>query len=89
MLSIVIPTLDSAATLESALDALAEGGDRVAEIVVADGGSRDGTRDIAARRGARVVSVTTGEVYRNGTIVTFANLLVYGVVGTVWILFVF
>ena len=33
--------------------------------------------------------VTTGEVYRNGTIVTFANLLVYGVVGTVWILFVF
>jgi len=33
--------------------------------------------------------VTTGEVYRNGTIVTFANLLVYGVVGTVWILYVF
>jgi rSAM/selenodomain-associated transferase 2 len=60
VLSIVIPTLDSAATLESALDALAEGGDRVAEIVVADGGSRDGTRDIAARRGARVVSAARG-----------------------------
>ena len=33
--------------------------------------------------------LTTGEVYRNGAIVTFANLLVYGVVGTGWILVVF
>ena len=31
----------------------------------------------------------SGEVYRNGALVTFANLLIYGVVGTLWILAVF
>ncbi len=30
----------------------------------------------------------SGEIYRNGAIVTFANLLIYGVVGTFWILLV-
>ncbi len=30
--------------------------------------------------------LTSGEVYRNGAIVTFANLLVYGFVGPSWIL---
>ena len=33
--------------------------------------------------------LTSGEVYRNGAIVTFANLLIYGTVGPLWILAVF
>ena len=33
--------------------------------------------------------LTSGEVYRNGAIVTFANLLIYGIVGPLWILAVF
>ncbi len=59
-LSIVMPCLDEAATLETcvakakrALAALALRG----EIVVADNGSTDGSLDIAARSGARVVRV--------------------------------
>ncbi|MFQ5784030.1 MAG: TIGR04283 family arsenosugar biosynthesis glycosyltransferase [Alphaproteobacteria bacterium] len=56
MLSVVIPTLDGAADLERTFDALAEGAGLIGEIVVADGGSRDGTPDLAARLGARVVS---------------------------------
>ena len=57
--SVIIPTLDEseriAATIDSALAAGA------AEVIVADGGSRDGTIDIAIARGARVV---TGERIR-------------------------
>ncbi|MFQ5959579.1 MAG: glycosyltransferase, partial [Alphaproteobacteria bacterium] len=51
MLSVVIPTLDSASGLERTLDSLAEGDALVGEVIAADGGSRDGSRDIAARRG--------------------------------------
>ena len=60
MLSIVIPTLDEAASLGRALAALAEGTGLVREIIVADGGSRDGTQALATRRGARVVSTARG-----------------------------
>lgn len=55
-LSVVVPTLDAAATLESSLAALA-GAD---EIIVVDGGSSDGTRAIAARHGARLVASQRG-----------------------------
>ena len=50
MLSIVIPTLDSAVSLGRTLDALAEDAGLVRDIIVADGGSRDGTVALAARR---------------------------------------
>ncbi|HSE78848.1 MAG TPA: TIGR04283 family arsenosugar biosynthesis glycosyltransferase [Alphaproteobacteria bacterium] len=56
MLSIVIPTLNAAATLPGVLDALSEA--RTAslehEIIVSDGGSKDGTAPLAEAAGARV-----------------------------------
>jgi rSAM/selenodomain-associated transferase 2 len=57
MLGIVIPTLDAAAALPATLAALAEGAE---EIVVADGGSADETRALAASHGARIVAAPRG-----------------------------
>ena len=48
-LSVVVTTLDNAATLERCLASVAWAD----EIVVLDSGSRDATADIAARHGAR------------------------------------
>jgi rSAM/selenodomain-associated transferase 2 len=68
-LSIVIPTLNAADTLPACLAALAPavgtapGGPpraRIAEMIVADGGSRDGSRAVARRFGARVLRVPPG-----------------------------
>lgn len=50
-LSVVLLTLDVEEVLQGALDSVPPG----AEVVVADGGSRDRTRGIARRSGARVV----------------------------------
>ena len=64
--SIVIPTLDAAGTLGATLAALAPGIARLeesgtaVEVVVADGGSRDGSATLARRRGARVVEARAG-----------------------------
>jgi hypothetical protein len=59
-LSIVMPCLNEAETLAwciaSAQQALAENGIR-GEVLIADNGSTDGSREIAARQGARVVVV--------------------------------
>lgn len=57
MLSIVIPTLNAAVTLEATLRPLS---DRVRDIVVADGGSTDGTVERAAALGARIVPAPPG-----------------------------
>jgi rSAM/selenodomain-associated transferase 2 len=57
VLSIVIPTLNAAACLAATLAALAEG---EAEIVIADGGSADETRALAAARGACVIASARG-----------------------------
>lgn len=56
MLSVVIPTLNAAASLPAALAAVAAAD----EVVVADGCSSDGTRDLATRLGARVVTAPRG-----------------------------
>jgi hypothetical protein len=60
--SVVMPCLDEAETLETCIrkaqGALREHG-VAGEIVVADNGSTDGSREIAARAGARVVPVET------------------------------
>ena len=66
LLSIVIPTLDAADVLGATLADLAHGlarlneGGGAVEVVVADGGSRDGTADEARRHGARVVEAEAG-----------------------------
>ena len=57
MLSIVIPTLQAAEVLPATLACLREGGD---EVIVADGGSADATRQIAITAGARVVEAPRG-----------------------------
>ena len=59
-LSVVIPTLDADATLAATLAALAEGEALIGEIVVADGGSRDGTVAAAQAAGARIVRAAPG-----------------------------
>lgn len=62
MLSIVIPTLNAASTLPATLASLAEAAwsGLDAEIVVADGGSRDATASVARTAGARVIAVAPG-----------------------------
>ena len=59
MISIVIPTLDEAAALPALLGDLALL-DVPHEVIVADGGSSDGTDAIARRAGARVVQGQRG-----------------------------
>lgn len=55
-LSVVIPALNAAGSLPATLAGL--GG--VAEVVVVDGGSADGTPEVAARHGARVIAAPRG-----------------------------
>jgi rSAM/selenodomain-associated transferase 2 len=56
-LSVVIPALNAGAGLQETLAALR---DAPAEVVLVDGGSTDGTADIARRLGARVVTSPRG-----------------------------
>ncbi|TDH59302.1 glycosyltransferase, partial [Dankookia rubra] len=56
-LAIVIPTLNAARGLGAVLAACAEA---AAEVVVADGGSTDGTPALARAAGARVVAAPRG-----------------------------
>lgn len=53
---VIIPTLDEERSLASTI-ASAEGAD---EVIVVDGGSRDGTREIASAAGARVITSMPG-----------------------------
>jgi rSAM/selenodomain-associated transferase 2 len=59
-LSIVVPTLDEAGSIETTLAAARTGGAAGVEIVVADGGSRDATRELAAPLADRVIEVARG-----------------------------
>jgi len=59
-LSIIMPVLDEAATIEAALQALALLRARGAEVIVVDGGSRDGTPEISRPFADRVVSTKRG-----------------------------
>ena len=56
MLSVVVPTLNAASTLEDCLARLSD----VRDVVVVDGGSRDSTQAIAAASGARLVVTEPG-----------------------------
>lgn len=55
-ITVVIPTLNAANTLEEACAALGP----VAEVLVVDGGSRDGTPELAQRLGCRVLAAPRG-----------------------------
>jgi dolichol-phosphate mannosyltransferase len=73
-LAVVIPALNERENLELLLPALREVLDDLgvgAEIVVVDGGSTDGTREAAIRRGARVV-VQTERGYGGALLAGFA-----------------
>jgi rSAM/selenodomain-associated transferase 2 len=59
-LSVVIPTLDAAHRLEAALSAVGRPGETIDEIIVVDGGSADGTRDVARRLGATCLPAERG-----------------------------
>jgi len=59
-LSVIIPTLEAAATLPATLAALAEARPLMREVIVADGGSRDATLAIAEAAGTRVVTAPRG-----------------------------
>jgi rSAM/selenodomain-associated transferase 2 len=59
-LSIVIPTLNEAAGIVRALEALAPLRANGHEVIVADGGSEDGTRELAAALAGRVIAVPRG-----------------------------
>ncbi|MGF1548954.1 MAG: TIGR04283 family arsenosugar biosynthesis glycosyltransferase [Sphingomonadaceae bacterium] len=56
MISAIVPALDEAAHIEACLGSLAPAG----EIIVADGGSRDGTREMARTAGARLIDGSPG-----------------------------
>jgi rSAM/selenodomain-associated transferase 2 len=58
-LSVIIPVLDEARSVGATLDALKLLGEGV-EVLVVDGGSADGTDEIARARGARVVKSERG-----------------------------
>jgi len=59
-LSIVMPVLNEAAGIAAALEALAPLRARGAEVIVADGGSRDGTADLARALADRVLTAPRG-----------------------------
>jgi rSAM/selenodomain-associated transferase 2 len=60
-LSIIVPTLDAAASLGATLEALTRGDSASAfERIVVDGGSRDDTVAIARAHGARVIESAAG-----------------------------
>ena len=59
-LSVVVPALIAAAALPALLSTLAGGLARPYEVVVADGGSTDGTPEVAHAGGARTVATSRG-----------------------------
>jgi len=80
-LSIVMPVLDEAAEIEAALSALAPFRRRGVEVIVVDGGSRDGTtnlarplvdRVIAAPRG-RAIQMNAGAAVAKGDVLLFLH----------------
>jgi rSAM/selenodomain-associated transferase 2 len=59
-LSIIIPVLDEAQIIVLALSALSELRNRGAEVIVVDGGSRDGTPELALPRADRMLTAGRG-----------------------------
>jgi glycosyltransferase involved in cell wall biosynthesis len=64
MLTIVVPTLNSARTLGDTLNSLRSASARLIRLVVADSASTDGTLDICRQYNVDVVQVPKGNMYR-------------------------
>jgi rSAM/selenodomain-associated transferase 2 len=79
MLSVIIPVLDEAATIEAALQTLAPLRERGAEIIVVDGGSGDDTAARAAPLADRVVVSPRGRATQMnaGTAVARGDVLLF------------
>lgn len=56
-ISVIIPALNAAASLKQTLDSV---NDIAEDCIVVDGGSEDGTREVAIANGARVIEVPPG-----------------------------
>ena len=66
--TVAIPVRNGGALLEDALSAVrAQRLDRPVELLVADSGSSDGSREIARRQGAEVIIISPGEFSHGGT----------------------
>ncbi len=76
--SVVIPTLDEADRLPALLDALRSEAE-LSEIIVADGGSTDGTPELAARLGAKIVISERGrgQQLRAGAALSRGEILLF------------
>lgn len=80
-LSIIIPTLNEAATITAVIDTIEAGADDTTEILVVDGGSTDNTAELATLAGATVIhsspgratQMNTGADYATGTILLFLH----------------
>ena len=72
-LSIIMPVFDEAAEIEAALAALAPCRRRGVELIVVDGGSRDGTPDLARPLADRVVSGQSGRALQMNAGAAAAN----------------
>jgi rSAM/selenodomain-associated transferase 2 len=77
-LSVIIPTLDAAKTLPLTLAGL-QSVDIIAEVIVVDGGSCDGTLTLAQKAGARIMAAPRGR----GTQLAAGA----GAAGAAWLLF--
>ena len=79
MLSIIIPVLDEAAEIEAALTALSPYRARGAELIVVDGGSRDGTTALARHLADRVLAAPRGRATQMnaGAAVARGSVLVF------------
>jgi rhamnosyltransferase len=68
VISVVIPVRDGGDDLRRCLDAVERQKlEEPVEVVVADSGSRDGSRELAAERGARVIDVGAGSFLHGAT----------------------
>jgi len=64
-LSIIVPTFDEAEGIVATLESLAELRRRGHEVIVADGGSSDGTAQLAQGLADRVIAANRGRRWRH------------------------